>query len=308
MIKQSIGEERQFLWVVIFVAIISISSFSVLQIMLSKNKIVLNAFLSIVPAIIPITLRSFRVMLTNHSTKKRNEVDCETLDILTYGHSGSGKTELIKGLFTFGESKSESTEFFEYHVFPAFIGLGKKLEKEKVNVRIADYRGQQCSQLYDAARENDKVNALLFVVDIAPAYGENSKYSDEDILFLFSRNPQKEIEKRVSQHMKYINEFTMQTVLEYASSDSLKSVRLIINKIDLLIRMKELEYLDRSIDVNNFVMGFFCETIEHLKKYCEVNNIPDFKVITTSALKHINTKEMLRGVLEVFLRTKKVRI
>lgn len=296
--------EKRILIIIVLSIILGVVLFILLKDILPNDKGVISVSLSFIAALLPVAFQSGREIYLK-SKKHKPAESLETFDIFTFGHSGSGKTELIKDLFLHRISETKSTKAFDYHDFKVQLDLNSSAEN-LIPVKIADYRGQVWAQLYEAARENDKINALLFIVDIAPAYVENKKYTDEEILDLFSKSPGEEIKKRVFQHIKYVNEFSIQTVFEYSANENLKSVRLVINKIDLLKRLQELEYLDRNLDIEDYAKSFFKETIETLDKFCQENSITDFEVITTSATKHINIKELFDGLLDVYLKTKRI--
>lgn len=300
----SIKFEKKFILVILALSAIGISSFIILQAVWETSSNLVMLVLSFVLAVMPLTLKSFRVIWES-SAKVNVNKNSSTFDILTYGHSGSGKTEIIKELFTFGSTESTSTLTFDYYDFQVPLHLERTQKKNLIDVKIADYRGQDCTQMYEAAKENHEVNALLFIVDIAPAYVNGKKYKDEEIIFMFSNDPETEIKKRVFQHYKYINEFSMRAVFKYSYSETLKSVRLIINKIDLLQELQRMHYLEPSLDIHEYARSFFAETIEHLEKYCKDNDITDFKVITTSATRHINVREMFGQLLEVHLKNRR---
>lgn len=226
----------------------------------------------------------------------------DTLDIFIYGHSGSGKTTFIKEVFTFSTSPPKSTEVFDYYLFHVSKRLKDVNKNKTIDIKVADYKGQDVNQFIEEARENYFIDALIFMVDVAPGYGENGeKLTIDEVVSLMSDNFEEELTKRVNVHRhKYLSEFLLQVVFKHTSSDFLKSVRLLINKFDVLETLQERGVIDENINLEEYAKELYQETISHIEKFCKVNDIEDFKTVVVSAEKNHQTKKIVTELLDKF--------
>ena len=178
----------------------------------------------------------------------------------------------------------------------------KEREKSTITVQIADYKGQDVTQLFEAAKKKSYIDTIIFIADVAPTHIEKQeKLSNEQIIKLYSDDFENELTKRINVHRyKYLSEFLMQAVFTYAASNFLKSVRFVINKIDILEKLQERQIIDNKLDIEEYVLNQYSETIYHLKEFCTHNDIVDFKTILISAEKSKNTKEMFTDLLNRF--------
>jgi len=292
--------------VIFLILIIGFLSFLLFRLIFatgSDTDKILTGILSFFTALIPLAIKELREVFTNEKEVKDSQ-DYEAYDIFVYGHSGSGKTTLIQRLFTFDLTPLETTSAFDYYETPIPLNLKSLTKKDLITIRIADYKGQDVNQILDAAKINEKINTLLLIADVAPAYSKGNSLSEDNIYNLFKENHQHEIVKRLRDHEKYLSEFLLQVVFKDVYNPYLKSVRLIINKCDILEKLKNDKIIPVDTDIDEYAKSFFKEIISHIEQFCNVNDITDFQVITVSATHLKNIKEMFSVLLEKFIKTK----
>ncbi len=302
--------------IIVLMLILAFLSFMMYQGIFDSKVII--AILSLITVTIPLIIKEIS---KHYSNKQKESVDDtvsknnilmsgeNTFDVFMYGHSGSGKTTFIQRLFTFDTSPIESTPSFDYYQFDVPLKM-KDNEKSTITVQLADYKGQDVTQLFEAAKKNSYIDTIIFIADVAPTHSEKKeKLSNEQIIKLYSDDFEKELNKRINVHRhKYLSEFLMQAVFTYAASDFLKSVRFVINKIDILEELKKRQIIDSQLDIEEYVLNQYSETIHHLKEFCSHNDIIDFKTILISAEKSKNTKEMFTDLLNRFSKKLKKTI
>ncbi len=276
----------------------------------SFEEKIITALLAFLTAIIPLAIKELREVFTEKATKNKDNPNKEiestdAFDIFVYGHSGSGKTTIIQRLFTFDVSPLETTKVFDYYETIIPLTLNSLSNNEFLKLRIADYKGQDVNQILEAARKNEKINTLLLVADIAPAYNKHDSLTEEQVYELFKKDYESEIQKRLKDHIKYLSEFLLQVVFKDVYNPYLKSVRLIINKIDILEKLKIDKILQSETNIENLAISYFQEIIAHIKSFCIANDITDFEVVTVSATQYKNIKEMFSKLLEKYTKTQR---
>ena len=294
--------------------IIGFIIFIVIMHFFEENDVIITGFFSLLTVTIPLLIREYYASKKEDKVQRggediiRNDKEIplsskDTFDVFLFGHSGSGKTTFIQRLFTFDTSPLKSTKEFDYYSVEVPIKLKHLNKNHTINVKIADYKGQDVTQLFEAARKNYFIDSIIFFADVAPCYDDNGrKLNLEDVLDLMSNNFEEQLFKRINVHRyKYLSEFLMQAVFTYASSDYLKSVRLVINKFDILETLQDRGVIDPTIDLENYVKNLFKEPIFHLQKFCKKNEIEDFKTVVVSAAKSYNTRETFTDILNRYV-------
>ncbi len=214
--------------------------------------------------------------------------------ICIFGRSGSGKTTFIETAFTLINPNTDrkSTLFFDYYQFKAQVTL-----KDSIDIEIADYRGQNPSQIILKApekffgfEENRQLNALLFIVDLIPKRKDEYDHilNDEALLtWLKTDDPIEVIEKRIREHYEYINEGVLELLFSSLYSDKLKSVKLLINKTDLVNKLVDDGYvtLTSGSTVEEYARKRFQLMIKNISRACQELEIDDFSVLSISAKK-----------------------
>ncbi|WP_341737113.1 GTPase domain-containing protein [Microcoleus sp. CAWBG640] len=230
----------------------------------------------------------------------RDDLDCllgsifikkSTYRICVFGRAGSGKTTFIETAFTLTDPDRNriSTDVFDYYKFPVQVGL-----KNFRDVAIADYQGQNPSQVilesppdFFGTPKNRVINAILFIVDLVPRKvdGQGLPYNDEDILkWLKNGDISDKIEERVREHYDYIGDAMLQVMLSNLYSKNLKTVIVLINKLDIIEKLTDNGDLTLSNSQNpqDYAKQHFKRMIDNISRACDELNINDFFVFTAS--------------------------
>jgi hypothetical protein len=229
----------------------------------------------------------------------------EIYRICIFGRAGSGKSTLIETSFTLTEPDRirRSTEAFDYYNFKVQLGL-----KKFIDVAIADYKGQNPSQIilnspedFFGEKGNRVVNALLFIVDLVPRKvdDQGNAWSDEILLeWLKNGDTIEKIESRVEEHYEYIGEGTLELLFASLYSENLKSVRFLINKLDLVDQLVDNGYMSLSgfKTAQDYTLSQFEVMIKNVTRACSELKIDDFSISTISA-KDNNDLRFLMGHL-----------
>jgi GTPase SAR1 family protein len=270
----------------------------------------LKGIISFLAAVIPSALLFFREYAKNDRENQpvvslvendASKVGRDTFDVFLFGHSGTGKTSFIQRLFTFDTSPLRSTKHFDYYEIMVPVNLqGLNNKANTIKVRIADYKGQDVTQLFEAARDNMYIDAILFFADVAPAYDEaGHKLEKEEIVELMAKDFEGVLQKRVDTHTnKYLSEFLLQAVFTYASSDYLKSVRLVINKYDILESLQKAGVIEPSVDLDQYTRGLFEEVDHNLRRFCHENEILDYSTELVSIIESKRIRALFTGLLK----------
>lgn len=220
----------------------------------------------------------------------------ETLDIFLYGHSASGKSTFIQRTFTLGTNKLNSTDDFDYYEFVRATDMGSN---RQMKLRIADYRGQNPAQLLQQIKQNEAIDCLLFMVDIAPAYSDSMKAynSTDELLAVMAQDVEKCIYERVEDHKAYMSKFLLQIIFEYALNPNLKSVYFLINKMDLLEKLQQWGKMDRTLDLEVYAKSFYNSIIKEIQRFCEQNKIDNFQTHCISNHQYKNIHQVITNIV-----------
>ena len=298
---------------IIVLGVISCVIYNILMNQADANKTTaLTGVLSFFTALVPFAFTEVRKAFfgkDDEGNSKKLAVDDEDIfDIFIYGHSGSGKTTLIQRLFTHSVEPIESTTQFNYYetfVRPSLSSLKNK--KGQIGVRIADYTGQDANEFIDNAELNLKINALIIVADIAPSYQNGKKLSDDEVYQMMKNNLDGTIKERLMEaHKEYLSKFLLQVVFKKILSTHLRSVRFVINKIDLLEKLQQEGFIDHTIQIETLVKSYFKDIEENIRQFCTSNDITDFEVVLISATKYQKIADMFSTLLNQFIKSNNI--
>ncbi len=222
------------------------------------------------------------------------------LTICLYGYTGSGKTTLIKRTFTMDlTDREKSTQDFKWYSFKVHPDM---CASKPITVRIADYKGQRPSSVI--FRKLHYISALLLVVDLASRpYGENTdNLLDSKIMVEWLKNdPETKIRERVDKHRDYMSAALIEVLLTSLHNSNLHSVKLIINKFDLLeelLRTGCLNTVNNAIEAREYVSNLFKGIEDNLRQACRDNEIPNFSVHIISSHNEKDVRELFLSLLE----------
>lgn len=233
------------------------------------------------------------------------------LRIFIVGLGRSGKTSIIKHILTGNAPRQEkSTDSF-------FIREGKQtldLENpDEITVSVVDYKGQQQSQVTTDSYQYPEffgkpglrlINVLVVVVDLFPEL-ENSKgkvLADGQLIKRYKKNAKERIEERIKEHEEYINQYFIQQLFTLTSAKKLFSVRLLVNKVDLLREVVACGYLPEVTEktMKLYAKGLLKKISGDISAACRKNNIDDFSIHLVSAKKGDNLKLIFGNLFESF--------
>ena len=247
----------------------------------------------------------------------RQDLNREICRVYLFGHKGSGKTSLIKNIFTAEVlTVQASTEDFDYYQRRMTYDLKGSIQFE---VLIGDYKGQNPSMVtvdlpkeFAGAPGDRAINVLLFVVDIVPRVRDENGavLGDEETISWLQTGSDDKIRKRVSEHLDYLTVPMLQIVFSSVYSPQLRSVRLIINKLDLVQKACKRGYLScpNADDPSDWIRGQFLRIEQDITRACHENNIDDFSVHVISTTQDIGTRAMLGGIWKRYLRSSGVQV
>lgn len=238
-----------------------------------------------------------------NASNSNNEV--KRCTIYLFGKAGSGKTSLCEsfGAISSGASRASTDSTDCYFLTKNFGG-------KNLNVAITDYKGQNPSEVtinlpekYVGDANNRIINAALFVVDIVGRENYNNELLDtvpRQIAWLEDDTDRKVL-KRVEEHTTYING-SLEIVFATIYSENLKSVRLVINKFDLIQKLLRSGHLQNSNNLTDelFAEQIFEKIINELQSACAAIHIQDFKVEFVSAKNDYNTRGLMDRILEIY--------
>lgn len=247
----------------------------------------------------------------------KGDLNREICRIYLFGNRGSGKTSIIKNISTASFLRPEATtQLFDFYRRKMTYDLKGSIEFQ---VLIADYKGEKPSQVLTELPEefagplnNRAINVLLFTVDLVPRIlDENEKVlGDKETLSWLRQDAEAKVRKRVSEHLDYLTAPMLQVVFASVYNPQLRSVRLVITKLDLIQQACNRGYLTcpRVRDPADWIRGHFVRVEQDLRRACQENNISDFSVHVVSATQDIGMRAMLSELWEHHLRATGVQV
>ncbi|MEG4497503.1 hypothetical protein QUB05_08435 [Microcoleus sp. F10-C6] len=229
-------------------------------------------------------------------------IDKSIYRILIFGRPGSGKTTFIETAFTLidpADPQRRSTLYFEYRRFRVQLHRKELQLGQYTDVEVADYKGQQPSQVITHApagffgpEGNRVLNAIIFIVDLVPRISDEhgNPLNDESLLeWLKNANMLDKIKERVYEHDQYINQASLQLLFSSLHSQNLKTVIFVINKKDLIEKLINDGYLTTNFsDFREYAKHLFSRMTQNINEACTTLGIEDFShndswVFTVSA-------------------------
>ncbi|MDJ0594134.1 MAG: GTPase domain-containing protein [Pleurocapsa sp. MO_226.B13] len=257
-----------------------------------------------------------------HSIKTWLNIPIKTsqLTIFLFGRGGSGKTTFIKSILSSENLNSNysqsSTEYVEYYKgeYNASPKLNKRFGKKyKVPIVIADYKGQTPQQALELKKKfMSQVNAMIFIVDVVHPDPESrgDALSYQELMEYLSSKTKEKIEYRVKQHISYLGDSFLSVLFPKISSvnrNKLKSVRLVINKIDIVQQLIMEGYLSHDQSPEDYARNQFEYIERQLDQACRQNGIPDLEIQAISLIKGTHVRDLIQGLILNHLKNLNIR-
>jgi len=261
-----------------------------------------------------LALKPFRDFLD--SWVKR-DLDRSLCRIYLFGHRGSGKTSLITNIYSAElPAKLASTVHFDFYKRDITYDLKGTTRFE---VLTADYQGEKPAMaILDLPEEfagppDDRaINIVIFLVDLMPRLlDENGRVlGDKEILLWLQDDAEEKIRKRVAEHLDYLTAPMLQIVFASVYSPQLRSVRLVVTKLDLVQEACAHGYLScgNASDIADWIRAHFVRIEQDIRRASEVNNIPDFSVHLVSTTQDLGMRAMLSQLWKTHLKATGVQI
>lgn len=201
--------------------------------------------------------------------------------VLLIGLGRSGKTSLIRQVLTGTTRAEQSTKTFNVYRAPRVTDLGG----DRFDIVLADYQGQKLSQLvieppisFFGPPGDRRINAIIFVVDLFRERRDaiGNPVSDAVLLEQYSHDTGAQIRERVDEQCKYINEFTIEIILETTfNRRQVCSLILVVNKIDLLRILVERGCIEgvSSSNLEHYVSSLYAPLLNLLKEAARANEV-----------------------------------
>lgn len=246
----------------------------------------------------------------------RRDLDRAICRIYLFGSRGSGKTSLIKNMLTAEvlapQSATDRFDFYRRTISYDLKGL------IRFDVLVGDYKGEtpaevilDLSEEFAGPKGDRAINALFFIVDLVPRILDEAGrvVDDERTLDWLKIDSEKKISQRVADHTAYMTAPLLQIVFSATYSPALRSVALIITKLDLIERAFKAGYLDppSNQESKEWVRSHFRQIEQDIQRACDANNIPDFSVHVVSTREDTGMRALLSGVWKLHLQTRGVQ-
>lgn len=133
---------------------------------------------------------------------------------------------------------------------------------------------------------------------------------DEETLLWLKTDSEHKVAQRVAEHLSYLTAPMLQVVFSAVHSPQLRSVRLIITKLDLLQRAFDLGYFSflQSSDMVETIQAKFSTCERDIRRACAANNISDFSVHFVSSTQDIGTRKLRTDIWKTHLKAIGVQI
>jgi len=265
--------------------------------------------------IIKLIWEFFWAIFTWFNPKRKNKRPIsfagKTCRIVTYGLNGSGKTTIIKSIISQERLGTElPTSNFELYEGDLTLDIGRK---KRLKVIFADYKGEKPSQIVFSDPESmvapggeKLINALFFVVDVIPRLyrkGTSEIVQDDNTLVQWLvQDFIGRVDKRVAEHKLYITKWNIQLLFSNLLSRHFKSVRLLINKFDILEEASAQNLIElKHAELENFARGLFSDLEQEIREACMANGIKDFAVEVISAKKDVRIRGMFTSAIQTYI-------
>ena len=261
--------------------------------------------------------------LNNLKTWLDIPIKTSQLTIFLYGRGGSGKTTFIKHILSLEDLRNMhqlSTEYVEYFkgaLYYAPNPVGRIRRKYNVPIYIADYKGQAPKQALKLKRSfKSQINAIIFIVDIVhpdPKSEGNVMYNQALVEWL-AYDTEEKINNRMIQHVAYIGDAILSIIFSDILSinkNQLRSVRLVINKIDIIEKLIAKgclpNCLSSGLSAEEYVHKKFRPIEQYMRNACSQNHILDVDINVVSFTKGTGVRDLTKGLIKTHFQALRIR-
>ena len=295
--------------IVFFIALVSITIIMIIYIQKIKQPTYADILIALIFPVL-ITIITYAIQpVSEWLDNYLNEPNLKNkgCTIYLYGGAGTGKTSLANSWYTANTRPHVSTT--DIHCYELEIPRNS-LKRKYTKIRVIDYKGQKQSQVTTnipdkfVGRKNKRlVNAALFLVDIVGRFDENDDILDTErkqLLWLNS-NTEVKVNERIKEHTYYING-SLEIVFSVIYSLNLRSVKLVINKFDIIENLLKNGFLPNpsNLDHTDYAKNLFEKIESEISQACRENNIQDFSVEVISAKKDYRTRFVLESIISTY--------
>lgn len=270
-----------------------------------------NSELILIPAAIIALIAIYLIIKDRQRTVSEIiRLEDKIYKIFLIGRAGVGKTTFVKtGFLLEDTSNIKSTDNFEVYKNLLPLTLKKSQGEIDVNIKVADYRGQDPNQIVhdignDAqneffGRKQKEINAIVLIADLFPreAFGDEI-LNDETLLEFLKTDTLEKLQARVQENYSYIGDASLPLFFRSAYGSRLKSVRLIINKVNLLEELATSGFISLGEhSPEDYAKKLYEDMSNKVAKVCEDLKIEDFSTVVVSTKNANDTRSLLSGLL-----------
>jgi hypothetical protein len=239
--------------------------------------------------------------------------------LMLFGPAGNGKTQVFRCLRELPYCHGQDTTVdFETDWFD--LRVGQDESQTKFRVKVADYPGQEpyvvlgdiAPKSFFGSRYSRRIDVIFIIVDLFPIRNAETMapMADTELVELSKSEGQQLVQDRVRENLEYYNSWSLQFLFAKVWSERHKpyAVRLLINKVDLLVDAVNLGYisLPTGMRAEDYALRLYSSLIDSLNENCRAFGIQSF-VCEPISVKEDNgrLRRLLGEILEKRLRRKK---
>jgi hypothetical protein len=274
------------------------------------HKSLENSEVILIPVILIGLIGIYSITKNRQTLEEIVKLEDKTYKIFLVGRSGVGKTTFVKTGFSLDDtSKIKSTDVFQVYKNVLPLTLKESQGEFDVKIKVADYRGQDPNQIvHDIANDaqsdffgqkEKEINSIVLIADLFPrGVVDDEILNNETLLEFLKTNTLEKLQARVQENYSYIGDAALPIFFRTAYGSRLKSVRLIINKVNLLEELVKGGFISLGEhSPEDYAKNLYEDMSNKIAKVCEDLKIEDFSTIVASTKDANDTRSLLSGLL-----------